>query len=319
MLHCRSAKVQNGGMDWNDIRHFIAVADTGSTLAAARKLRVSQTTAARRVAALEDALGLVLFERRPAGYALTPAGEALLVHARSVEAAARDFADAGAAHQREGGGVVRLSVGHILATTILPPILRALHDAHPEIHIDLETTDEKRDLAAGAADIALRTTDRPAGSGLVGRRLADDIWAIYCSRAYAAEHGRPTRRSELHGHPFVGGGGDGVWQIYQHWLRANDLERSIAIHHNSALGLLAAVRAGMGLAVLPCIVADNDPDLILCLPPARGETRGIWLLTHERLRHTPRIRTVLDFIGERLPPLAVRGRHATNEAPAAPR
>lgn len=90
-------------------------------------------------------------------------------------------------------------------------------------------------------------------------------------------------------------------------LRANDLESAVAIHHNSAVGLLAAVRAGMGLAVLPCIVAGNDPDLILCLPPAPGETRGIWLLTHERLRHTPRIRIVLDFLAERIPVLAAAG------------
>ncbi|RHW16813.1 LysR family transcriptional regulator [Sphingomonas gilva] len=291
--------------DWNDIRHFLAVAETGSTLAAGRALRVSQTTVARRVAAIEAAFGLVLFERRQAGYALTPAGERLLGHARAVEAAARGLDDAAAAQKRETGGVVRLTVSHIYATTILPPLLRDLHDAHPDIHIDLETTDEKRDLAAGGADVALRTTDRPAGGGLVARRLIDDQWAIYCSRAYAAEHGRPRRRAELRGHPFVGGGGDGVWQIYQHWLRENDLESAVAIHHNSALGLLAAVRAGMGLAVLPCIVADNDPDLVLCLPPAAGETRGIWLLTHERLRHIPRIRTVLDFLGRRLPRLVI--------------
>jgi DNA-binding transcriptional LysR family regulator len=84
----------------------------------------------------------------------------------------------------------------------------------------------------------------------------------------------------------------------------------VAIHHNSALGLLAAVRAGMGLAVLPCIVAGNDPDLVQCLPPAPGETRGIWLLTHERLRHTPRIRAVMDFLGERIPLLAASGLRA---------
>lgn len=310
MLHGRSAKVQNERMvDWNDIRYFIAVAETGSTLAAGRALRVSQTTAARRVAALEDALGLVLFDRRQAGYALTPAGEGLLMHARGVEAAARGFSDAGAAQQREAGGVVRLTVGHIYASTILAPILRELHDAHPEIHIELDTTDEKRDLSASAADVALRSAERITGSGLVARRLTDDLWAIYCSRAYAAEHGRPTRRVELRGHPFVGGGGEGVWQIYQQWLHDNDLERAVTIHNNTALGLLAAVRAGMGLAVLPCIVADNDPDLVLCLPPAIGETRGIWLLTHERLRHTPRIRTVLDFLAARIPALAAaRGR-----------
>ena len=103
-------------MDWNDLRYFLAVARGGSTLAAGRELRVSQTTVARRVAALEQALGFPLFERRQAGYALTPAGEALLARAEEVEASATGFADAAAAHSRDVSGTVCITSEEIYMT-----------------------------------------------------------------------------------------------------------------------------------------------------------------------------------------------------------
>ncbi|PAX09768.1 LysR family transcriptional regulator [Sphingomonas lenta] len=291
-------------LDWDDLRHFLAVAETGSTLAAGRRLRVSQTTAARRVAALEEALGLQLFDRRQAGYALTPAGEALLDRARAVAHAAGDFADAAGALARDAGGEVRVTAAAIIATTIMPPILRDLHHAHPAISIELDGSDELRDLAAGAADVAVRTGGPPDGPGLVARRLCDDEWTVYCSRGYAAEHGRPERRRDLPGHEFIGGGEPGVWRIYQSWLQANDLEAAVAMRHSTTTGLLAAVRSGAGLAVLPCLVADQDPDLVRCLRPLPKPERGLWLITHERLRRTPRVRTVLDFLAARLHALA---------------
>lgn len=304
-------------LDWNDLRYFLAVARTGSTLAAGRALRVSQTTAARRVAALEEATGLTLFDRRQAGYSLTPAGEALLEQAKAVEAAAGSFADAAAAQTREAGGVVRLTTEEIYAIGLLAPILRDLHVAHPAIRIELETSAELRDLAGGAADVALRSAERLSGAGLVGRRVADDDWTIYCSRAYAAANGKPRAPADLKDHPIIGGGGEGVWRAYRAWLRKYDLEDKVAMQQGSATGLLAAVRTGTGVAVLPSMVADLDPELVRCMPPIQGEKRGLWLVTHERLRHTPRIRIVLDFVGERIV-RASREREQRFHAPPAP-
>lgn len=314
-----AAKGQNGTMfDWNDLRSFLAVAQSGSTLAAARALRVSQTTVARRVAALEEAIGLKLFERRQAGYVLTPVGEALLDQARAVETAAGAFSDAAAAQGREASGTVRLTTLEIYAVTILPPILRDLHAAHPAIHIELDTSEEPRDLASGAADVALRGSTGPTGSGLVGRRIAPDPWTLYCSRGYAAAHGVPRTRAELGRHPLIGGGGDKVWHRYQAWLRRHELESAVAIHHDSVMGMLAAVRSGFGLAVLPGFVADRDPELVRCLPPIEGDEAALWLLTHERLRHTPRVRAVLDFLAERLTSLARESARSPAKARAQP-
>ncbi|MFL6858476.1 MAG: LysR family transcriptional regulator [Allosphingosinicella sp.] len=290
--------------DWNDLRAFLAVAETGSTLAAGKALRVSQTTAARRVAALEQALGLTLFERRPAGYALTPAGEGLVEPARAVAAAAAALAEAAASQARDLTGTVRLTTLEIYAQTILPPILRDLHDAHPGIMIELDTSEEQRDLASGAADIALRTSASPSGGGLVGRRIAHDPWTLYCSRDYAGRHPRPQTREDLSAHPFIGGGGPGLWRRYRAWLQRLGLEDAVAMHHDTASGLLASVRAGFGITVLPSFFADRDPDLVRCVEAASGDETGLWLLTHERLRHTPRVRAVMDFVADRLARMA---------------
>ena len=285
--------------DWNDLKSFLAVAESGSTLSAAQALRVSQTTVARRIAALEEATGLDLFERRQAGYALTAVGQAMLASALAVRDAADRFEDAAGARSRDAGGTVSLTVMEIFAVTVLPPILRDLREAHPGIHIRLDTADEPRDLASGAADIALRSSKQPAGAGLVGRRIADNPWTLYCSRDYADRHGVPHSREQLAAHPFIGGGG-GVWEPYQAWLRQYGLEESVVMQYDSASGLLAGVRSGMGLTILPAFLADREPDLIRCIPPKREDTTGLWLLTHERLRRVPRIRIVLDFLANAL-------------------
>src|SRR6478672_6644283 len=109
-------------MDWNDLRHFLAVAREGSTLAAGRALHVSQTTVARRIAALEEALSLPLFDKRQAGYALTPAGEELLARAEQVEAAANGFSEAAIAHARDLSGTVRITTEEVYAITLLAPL-----------------------------------------------------------------------------------------------------------------------------------------------------------------------------------------------------
>ena len=287
-------------LDWTDLRYFLAVARTGSTLAAGRALGVSQTTAARRVAALEEALELTLFERRQSGYVLTPAGEALLDSAHRVETAAGAFADIAAAQTREISGTVKLTCEELYAVTVLAPILRDLREAHPGIRIELDTSDEVRDLGAGAADVALRSAKQLSGDGLVARRIAWDPWTVYCSRAYAETNGIPRNRHQLKGHVLIGGGGTHIWRYYRAWLQENDLEGAVVMQHNTSMGLLSSVRAGMGLAALPSFIADRDPDLIRCLPPKPGGEMGLYLITHERLRHTPRVRAVMDFLGERL-------------------
>ena len=289
-------------LDWNDLKYFLAVARDGSTLAAARALRVSQTTVARRIMALEEALGVHLFEKRQAGYSLTPDGQNLLSRAEQVESALNGFSEAAAAQSRSISGTVKITTEEVYATTILAPLLRELHETYPDIVIELDTSQAVRDLGAGEADISLRSTkaDSQISAGLVGRQLCIDDWALYCSRDYASRNGVPRNRAQLKKHPFIGGGGGNLWIHYQAWLQSLGLEDQVAMHHATSGGLLSGVRSGFGIAVLPCVVADGDPDLIQCLTPKRDHGRNLWLFTHERCRHTPRVRAVIDFLYEQL-------------------
>jgi DNA-binding transcriptional LysR family regulator len=182
----------------DDLRFFLAVARTGSTLAGAKALKVSQTTAARRVAALEEALGLQLFERRQAGYVLTPRARRWWRRRRKwsePRGLSRGRGGAGARGERD----VRLTTVEVYATTLLPPLLKALREAHPRIRIELDTTEVPRDLAAGEADVALRGGAPVNAPGLVGRRIAPDPWTLYCSRAYADATACPPRPTNLRG------------------------------------------------------------------------------------------------------------------------
>ncbi len=302
-------------LDWNDLRYFLAVARDGSTLAAARALRVSQTTVARRITALEEALGVRLFEKRQAGYSLTPDGQNLLGRAEQVESALNGFSEAAAAQSRSVSGTVKITTEEVYAITILAPLLRELHEAFPDIVIELDTSQSVRDLGAGEADISLRSTkaESQLSAGLVGRQLCIDDWALYCSRDYAARNGVPRNRAQLKKHSFIGGGGGNLWIHYQNWLQQLGLEQQVAMHHATSGGLLSGVRSGFGIAVLPCVVADGDPDLVQCLTPRSDHGRLLWLFTHERVRHTPRVRAVVDFLYDKLSK-HVRKLEATRQA-----
>lgn len=285
--------------DWNDWRHFLAVARAGSPLLAARSLNVSQTTVARRIAALEEALGLQLFERRPAGYALTAAGEGLVAQAEAIEEAAIATEQLARASGREASGTVRITSEDIFVTALLAPHIGDFQELHPAIRLEFDSSPGVRDLGGGDADVALRSTSKEQAAGLAGRALCDDDWTLYCSRAYAERHGVPRSKAELHQHAIIGGGGGHLAQEYGEWIEAAGLNDRVTMEQGSATGLLFAIHTGLGIGVLPAVIADADPDLVQCAPPP-PHRRKLWLLTHERVRHAPAVRAVLDFFYERL-------------------
>ena len=295
--------------DWNDIRVFLAVAESGSTLGASKALGISQSTAARRVAALEAAIGQRLFDRLQSGYRLTANGAALLPDARQVAAAAEGFASDAGARARALTGTVRLTTTELYATEVLPRLIGAFRERHPGIRIELLATDRLLDLARGEADIALRAGTRmPTEPGLVGRRVGYDSWTIYCSKGYAREHGIPRGPANLNDHALLGGGGDMVWPEYLIWLKRYGLESAVVLEQSSPTGLLAALRAGIGISIMSTSIGDADPELIQCMPPLDEYHTEVWLLTHERLRSEPRVRAVIDYLAEAF---SSRGREAS--------
>jgi DNA-binding transcriptional LysR family regulator len=294
LLRKRPAKMQDTGMfDWNDLRYFLAVARTGSTLAASRALAVDATTVARRVGELERAIGMRLFDKRQTGYVLTEAGLELRATAERVEAEATAFAEQAGAIGRRISGVIRVTTNEGLANVIMAPALNAFRRLHPDVRIDLIVDERRLDLMRGAADVALRTGTRPTETGLVGRRLPPVAWAVYCGRDYADP---PTCADDLGQHPLIGAEGPIAALPGWTWLQQAAPEAEIVASSSSVTNLISAVRAGLGLSVLPCFLADPDAGLVRCTDPIKGAQSDLWLVTREDLRDVRRVRAFVDFL-----------------------
>ena len=177
-LHSCAAPVQYPPMQWDDLRYVLAVARTGSALRAARSLGVDQTTVLRKLDLLETTLGTSLFERRKSGQTPTPAGKLVAETAERMEKEARGLENTLATRRRIVGGAVRLTTSDGLAARFVTPCMRAFQALYPGVSVELIATDERLDIAAGEADVALRGSSHPEGVGIVAQRMPDILWTI---------------------------------------------------------------------------------------------------------------------------------------------
>ena len=297
--------------DWNDLKYFLAVARAGTTLRAAKSLKVSQSTAARRIAALEKAIGVKLFDKRQSGYVPTEAGSALIETAEKVETATGVFDAAASAHKRGLSGTVRFTCSEIAVSSLMMSAIREFREAYPSVRLELITTDRKLDLASGEADVAFRAGMPPTEPTLVGRRLAIDTWSVYCTRPYAEKHGAPEEPEDLAHHAFFTLNEDFRSVPIIDWIEQNVPERAIVMRQNTVGGLFGSVRSGLGVAAVPDFLASSDPNLVRCFTPKVATHSEIWLVTHERLRKAPPVRALMDFLAEYF----AKGRHIGSAPP----
>ena len=286
--------------DWNDLRYFLAVARHRSTLAASRALKVNQSTVQRRLAELERRLGRKLVKRHPTGYRLTELGQEMLAHAERVEQAVLGFEQHLEGAKREAVGVVRVTCPEpIVFRLTQSPLLERFQAKHPGLRVEFVMSDKYLDLAKGDADVALRSGDTDDGE-LVGRKIADSYWAVYASRRYIEQHGRPERVEDLERHLLIGLDETMAKHRAAKWLQQVAPNAKVVARNNSVLGLVYAAKSGIGLAPLPTALGDAEPDLVRVLGPIPELTR-IWrLLAHPDVRRTPRVSAFFDFIGEEL-------------------
>jgi DNA-binding transcriptional LysR family regulator len=304
MLPSIGAKVHNLGMfDWSDLRYFLAVAREGSTLAAAKSLGVNQSTVHRRLAALEQSLGKPLATRSPTGYQLTEFGRTFLPYARSVEDAILAAEIGAEGYDAQPHGIVRLSVPEPLVGRLTTSgLISRFRERFPDLKIEFAIADRYLDLWRGEADVALRSGD-PEDPRLVGRKVADSVWAIYASDAYVAQHGRPATVADLKAHAVVGFDGAMTAHRASTWIAETLPGARIVARNASVLGVLTAVKAGIGVAPLPVTIAEGEAGLVQVLPPVPALQRGWYLLTRPDLRRQPRIAALFDYMIAELPAL----------------
>jgi DNA-binding transcriptional LysR family regulator len=292
------SKVHNGMMfDWNDLRHFLAVARHQSTIAAGKALGLSQSTVHRRLSELERRLGRQLVTRQPSGYRLTEFGEALLAYAERVEAAVADLERRVTDTARELTGVVRVTCPEpIVYRMTQSGLIDRFESLHPGLRVEFVMSDRYLDLSKGEVDVAFRSGD--TDDELVGRKIADSVWAVYATRGYLDRHGTPKQVGDLSQHLLVSFEDSLGHHRAAQWLKQVAPEARMSARNNSVLGLVSAVKSGVGIGPLPIALGDAEPELVRVLGPIPELTRSWRLLTHPDIRRVPRIAAFFDFILE---------------------
>lgn len=275
-------------MDWDHLRVFMALAREQSVRAAATALGVSHSTVSRRIDAFERDLGVRLFERLPNGFVLTPYGEDTLQTAQRLEESLDGLQRRVRGQDARLRGDLRVTMPDLLAANLLMPDLVAFCEQYPEIDLEVAISYTPFDLVRRQADVAIRITRDPP-ERLVGRKVITFARAAYASRDYIARHD-PQHAPQAA--TWIG------WDDstrHPRWVRATAVPQApVRGRMNNAMVQLAACKAGMGLAMLPCFMGDSEPDLAR-VPPGEPEPAwDIWLLTHEDLRATARVRAFMD-------------------------
>ncbi|KPG76275.1 LysR family transcriptional regulator [Pseudomonas libanensis] len=282
-------------MNWDDARVFLAVCRATTSRGAARVLGVDQATVGRRINALEKSLGATLFLRTSDGFALTAVGEAALRSVEKMERSALDLERQIQGMDDRLTGTVRVSTTDSLAIDFLIPAIARLHDQHPDVRVQLDASTQFLSLAKRETDIAVRNA-RPDSPDLLARLIGRWPVGLFASKAYIDRHGPPEPGSLFDGHDLV---------VYQPHLQSQkDLTLAceplgrgrIVAALSSSLLVRRSIAAGIGIGELPILTCERDGLVRLWPQRTRPLPYDVWLVTHADLRHTARVRVVIDEI-----------------------
>ncbi len=288
-------------IDWEDVRHFLAVAESGTLSGAARNLKVDHATVSRRVAALEAALDVKLVDRLPRSCRLTSLGRQVLERAAEMEISANGIARVAKAAQAPLAGRIALSAPPVLATHLLTERLSYFRREYPDIRLSLSAQAQRVSLSRREADVAVRFA-RPDEASSVTRRIGTMAFGLYAHRSYP--HLAAPELWE-----FIAWDEAFADTPAQSWLLGIAGERPVVCELTYSSEHLLAVRAGVGVAGLPLFIGERDRDLVRIDEHAPSFARDIWLVVHNDLRKTPAVRAVMDFVVDAVsenPDLALR-------------
>ena len=275
-------------VDWEDIRHFLAVAQSGTLSGAARDLKVDHATVSRRLAALEAALDVRLVDRLPRSCRLTTVGRQVLERAKDMEAGAHGIARLAKAAHAPLVGRVTLSAPPVLVTHLLVEHLACFRAEYPDIRLSLSAQGQQISLSRREADVAVRLV-RPNEASTMTRKIGAMAFSLYAHRSYA--HLVAPKRWQ-----FIAFDQNFAALPQQRWLLDIAGDRPVACELNHISEHLIAVRAGVGVAGLPCFIGDRDHDLVRIGEDVPPFARDVWLLVHRDLRKNPAVRAVMDFV-----------------------
>lgn len=271
-------------MNWDDLRFFLALAREGTVSAAGRALAVKHTTVARRITALEEQLGSRLFDRLPGGYAMTQVAENLYPHALSMEELVQAADREVFGMDTQLSGTLKLTASYDVFTRLITPKLHQFTDQYPGINIELLSSATLADLASRQADIALRLSPKPP-EYLIGREVMPLRHGVYASSKYLKKK-RVTDKLILWEHE----------RDMPEWVNDHFTGARVAARTTEIMTMVDAVKNHMGLARMPCYVADAEPSLRRLDVALTPSNWGVWVLSHADLRSTARVRVCREFL-----------------------
>jgi DNA-binding transcriptional LysR family regulator len=285
--------------DWNRARAFLATADEGSLSAAARALGGTQPTIGRQVTALEEELGVVLFERVGRGLKLTPTGLELVEHVRAMAEAALRFSRVATGQSLKLDGPICISAGEVIAAHMLPPVVAEIRAVHPGIEIAIVATNQVSDLGRREADIALRSF-RPSQPDLVARKLREDKGYLYATPEYLESIGNPSTLEALSRAEFVAFDHTEAFMDGLNALGLRVTPESFPWVSSNQQVQWALITQGSGIGVMVDLIGDADARVVRVLPDLITFPLAMWLTSHREVRTSRRVRVVFDMLAEAL-------------------
>ena len=288
--------------DWNHARAFLVTAEEGSLSAAARALGMTQPTLGRQVAALEDELGIALFDRVGRGLELTESGDSLLAHVRAMAEAAGSLSLTATGKSQSIEGTIRITASEIYAAYLLPPILPLIRQKAPDLTVEIVAKNDISDLQRREADIALRNAP-PEGDTLIARKIAEDYGYLFSTEDYAEKLGDLRDEGNLQRASFIG-------------MEHND--RLISGLNEMGLGVTAQnfpyqtsdhlvhwemAKQGLGVGIVPVWLGDSTRDMARVDCGLEPIAYPVWLVAHKELQTSRKIRLVFDLLASEVPRL----------------
>ncbi len=283
--------------DWNQARAFLATVEEGSLSAAARQLGLTQPTLGRQVAALEATLDVTLFERIGKSLVLTESGLELLDHVRAMFDAANRVSLTASGQSQAIEGRIRITASDVMSAYILPKALKKLRKIAPLMDIDVVAVNDIQNLQLREADIAIRHV-RPEQPDLIAKLIGDGAAHFYASKSYLRKHGRPTSKSDLSSHSFIGFGDNQRMVDTLNQMGMSLTPSNFRVGSKNGLVAWELARSGMGIVIMSDKVGEPSKDMERLLPEMDPMLFPIWLIAHRELHTSRRVRVAYDLLAD---------------------
>ena len=287
--------IREVAINWDDLRYVLALRRTGSLGAAARSLKVESSTASRRLAALETALGVQLVTRTPEGVTLNAAGARVADLAETVDQGVGELERTIGGEDTRPEGIVKLATTDTVASFLMAGLI-PLRDEYPKIHVQLVVGNAGHDLLRKEADVAVRMY-RDQNPSLVTRKIGEIGWSLYAARALVERTGCsvPVDPHALSGLPVIRFSDGLAKSLAGQWLTANTRVEDVVLSGTSVASVINAVKAGLGISLLPCFTVPADGTLVRLTPAVIVRVEAFLVIPPEH-RETVRVRLVMDAI-----------------------